>query len=94
MDGILEFLGNQLSNLPSIRVVDVLELIILSYLIYQVLRWMKNTRAWVPVKGIVVLGVFIMLAYLFQMYTIMWLVEKLLSGEKHTWVTNTAMLEQ
>ena len=79
MDGILEFLGNQLSNLPSIRVVDVLELIILSYLIYQVLRWMKNTRAWVPVKGIVVLGVFIMLAYLFEMYTITWLVEKLLS---------------
>ena len=79
MDGIITFWETQLSNLPSIRLVDILELIILSYLIYQILHWIKNTRAWVPVKGIVVLSVFIMLAYLFEMYTIMWLVEKLLS---------------
>lgn len=79
MDGIITFWETQLSNLPSIRLVDILELIILSYLIYQILHWIKNTRAWVPVKGIVVLSVFIMLAYLFEMYTIRWLVEKLLS---------------
>ena len=80
MEGLTNFIDSlQLSNLPSIRLVDILELIILSYLIYQVLRWVKNTRAWVPVKGIVVLGVFIMLAYLLKMYTIIWLMERLLS---------------
>ncbi len=79
MDGIINFIETQLTNLPSIRLVDVLELIILSCLIYQILRWMKNTKAWVPVKGIVVLGVFIILAYFLKMYTIMWLVERLLS---------------
>lgn len=79
MDGFINFIGTQFSNLPSIRVVDILELIILSCLIYQILRWVKNSRAWVPVKGIIVLGAFVMLAYLLEMYTIMWLMEKLLS---------------
>ena len=51
MEGLTNFIDSlQLSNLPSIRLVDILELIILSYLIYQVLRWVKNTRAWVPVS--------------------------------------------
>ena len=79
MDGLINYLDAQFSNLPSIRLVDILELIILSYLIYQIMRWVKNSRAWVPVKGIVVLGVFVMLAYLLEMYTIIWLMEKLLS---------------
>lgn len=67
----------RLSNLPSIRFADVLEVIILSCLIYQILRWIKNTRAWIPVKGIVVLAVFIAVANLMEMNTIIWLVEKL-----------------
>ena len=79
MDGLINYLNTQFSNLPSIRLVDILELIILSYLIYQILRWVKNSRAWVPVKGIVVLGAFVMLAYILEMYTIIWLMEKLLS---------------
>ena len=52
-------------------------MVILACLIYQILRWIKNTRAWVPVRGIVVLLVFILLAYLLKMNTIMWLVDKL-----------------
>ncbi len=79
MDGIIKFIDTQLSNLPSVRLVDILELVILSYLIYQILRWVKNTRAWVPFKGILVLMGFIALAYAFEMYTIIWLIERLFS---------------
>ncbi|MCI8402350.1 MAG: TIGR00159 family protein [Lachnospiraceae bacterium] len=67
----------QMSSLPDIRAVDVLEVFILSCLLYQILRWIKETRAWVPVKGIVVLALFIMVAYFMQMHTIIWLVEQL-----------------
>lgn len=79
MDWLSEFIDKylRLSSLPSIRIVDVLEVMILACLIYQILRWIKNTRAWVPVKGILVLAVFIMVANFLEMNTIMWLVEKL-----------------
>lgn len=81
MDGLSNFIDKylRLSNLPNIRIVDVLEIIILSCLIYQILRWIKRTKAWVPVKGIVVLAAFILLAYLLQMHTITWLVGKLMN---------------
>ena len=73
MEGLRDFINKylQLSDLPSIGVIDVLEMVILACLIYQILRWIKNTRAWVPVRGIVVLLVFILLAYLLKMNTIM-----------------------
>lgn len=79
MEGVIEFINKylQLSNLPSIGVIDVLEIIILAALIYQILRWIKNTRAWVPVRGVVVLLAFILIAYCLQMHTIIWLVDKL-----------------
>ncbi len=79
MEGLRSFIEKylQLSDLPSIGAVDVLEMVILAWLIYQILRWIKNSRAWVPVKGVVVLLVFILLAYVLHMNTIIWLVEKL-----------------
>lgn len=81
MDGFVSFINEYLplSNMPSIRLADVLELIILSCLFYHVLRWIKDTRAWLPVKGIVVLAVFIMIAEFMEMNTIIWLVEKLMN---------------
>ena len=79
MEGVIEFINKylQLYHLPSIGVIDVLEIIILAALIYQILRWIKNTRAWVPVRGVVVLLAFILIAYCLQMHTIIWLVDKL-----------------
>lgn len=79
MEGLSNFIEKylQLSALPSIGVVDVLEMVILACLIYQILRWIKNTRAWVPVRGVVVLLLFILMAYLLKMNTIIWLVDKL-----------------
>ena len=42
-------------TLPNIKVSDVLEILILASLIYQVTKWVKNTRAWTLVKGIIFL---------------------------------------
>ena len=81
MDVLTDFFDRYLkmTNLPSIRVADVLEIIILSWLIYRILRWIKNTRAWGLMKGALVLVVFILVANALQMHTIMWLVQNLLS---------------
>ena len=41
--------------------------------------WIKKTRAWVLLKGFAVLLVFILIAVLFEMNTILWLVQNIFS---------------
>ena len=60
----------------TIRVTDVLEIIILAFLIYHILLWIRRTRTWVLLKGLLILAFFISLAYLFEMDTIKFLMNK------------------
>lgn len=63
-------------SIPDIRITDVIEMIIIAVLIYNLMLWIKNTRAWVLLKGILVLLGFVLLAYIFRMNTILWLADK------------------
>ena len=58
---------------PDLRWTDVVEIIIVAFLIYQIMIWIKNTKAWMLLRGIIMLGVFILLAWIFQMHTILFL---------------------
>ena len=58
---------------PEVHVTDILEVLILAYLIYQLMVWIKNTRAWMLLRGIVVLAAFILVAFIFKMHTILFL---------------------
>lgn len=70
---------NKLSQLPArIKETDIIEIILISFLIYHIMVWIRNTRAWVLVKGIVVLLALTLLAELFHLSTIIWLAEKTL----------------
>ena len=60
-------------RLPRIGVLDVFEIIILAFLLYQVMKWMKNTRAWSVVKGLAVILVFMAIAEILDMTTIIWI---------------------
>ncbi len=74
-----EFITTYLSRIPrNVRWVDVVEILLISFLIYQILVWIKNTRAWSILKGIVVIGVFIFIADRFEMTTILWIVKNVL----------------
>ena len=55
---------------------DMAEIIILAFLIYHILLWIKTTRAWTLVKGFVVILAFLVLAVFWEMDTILWLAEK------------------
>lgn len=63
----------------KVQITDIIEIIILSILFYEVLVWVKTTRAWTLFKGIVVILVFSLLAYLFELNTILWLAENAVS---------------
>ncbi|MFV0363180.1 MAG: diadenylate cyclase CdaA [Suipraeoptans sp.] len=60
--------------LPSIHAIDVIEIIVLTVLIYIILKWINNTKAWMLLKGILVLAVFVLIAFILQMHTILYLV--------------------
>ena len=72
-DWMDSYLGNW--YIPDVKITDILEIIIIAFLAYQVIVWIKNTKAWMLLRGIIVLGVFILLAALFKMNTILWLVK-------------------
>lgn len=66
-------------SLPSLSVVDVAEIVILAVIIYFFLRWIKDTRAWVLLKGILSIVLFTLVASIFQMDTILWIVNNAIS---------------
>ncbi|MBE5905416.1 MAG: TIGR00159 family protein [Lachnospiraceae bacterium] len=81
MQGIETFVKNYLFwvHLPEITQTDIVEILIIAVLVYNIMVWIKNTRAWVLFKGLIVILVFIFLAAIFQMNTILWLAERTLS---------------
>lgn len=65
--------------MPDVKVTDIIEIMIIAFLVYQVIVWIKNTKAWMLMKGIAVLAVFILLAAVFKMNTILWLAKNSIS---------------
>ena len=61
----------------KIGVIDIIEILIISVLFYHILLWIKTTRAWNLFKGLIIILLFVLVAALFQMDTILWLAEKL-----------------
>lgn len=64
---------------PDVKVTDIIEIIIIAFLAYHVIVWIKNTKAWMLMKGIAVLAVFILIAAIFKMNTILWLAKNSIS---------------
>ena len=82
-DQIVTFFSKYISTLSlqgvSVRWEDIVEILIISFLVYQIMTWIKNTKAWFLMKGIGIILIFILLAIIFEMNTILWIVENVLS---------------
>lgn len=72
---IVETLGSLL-RCPRINKIDIVEIIIIAFFIYEIMLWIKNTQAWMLFKGLVVILAFAFIAAVFNMSTILWLAEK------------------
>lgn len=57
---------------------DVVEIIIIAFLVYYILAWMKTTRAWRLLKGLIIIFLFLFVAYKMDMSTIMWIAQNVL----------------
>lgn len=81
MDKILAFMRTYFDwfyiTTPDIS--DIIEILILSYVIYKILMWFKSNRAWTLLKGIVLILLFTILASLFQFNTILYILKNVFS---------------
>lgn len=77
MDRILDFIKKYSSwlELPTITLIDIIEIAIIAFGIYQVITWVKKTRAWMLVKGLVVLLIICLIAIILNMNVILWIFE-------------------
>lgn len=61
-------------HIPStITWVDVVEILVISFLVYQIIKWIKNTKAWSLLKGMLVIMFVVLIAAIFNMTTILWI---------------------
>lgn len=83
MNTLFDRLGSYFMSLSlhglNVRWEDIVEILIISFLVYQIMAWVKHTKVWLLMKGIVIILIFILLAIIFKMNTIMWIVENVLS---------------
>lgn len=61
-------LKNLLSVFNTLSVLElissIVEIIIIAFVIYKILMWIKNTRAWILLRGLIIIGIFVLIAVL------------------------------
>lgn len=65
--------------IPTFTITDAIEIIIIAILIYNIMDWFAKTRAWMLIKGILVIMLFAGIALLFQFNTILWIFKNTIS---------------
>lgn len=78
MQQIISKLESYLIYMPSIKWTDIVEILIISFLMYHIMLWVKNTKAWSLLKGLVIIAAFIMIAAFFEMNTILWITQNVI----------------
>ena len=86
MDAITDMLqrlfgtcGTVSGSLPAISIMDILDILIVAYLIYKVIDWIKRTRAWVLFKGLVVIFILWAVAEILKLNTVVWILSRAVS---------------
>lgn len=65
-----------IGNLPTrITPIDILEILIIAFVLYHIIIWVKQTRAWIVVKGLIVILFVILVAVILDMRAILWIFE-------------------
>lgn len=82
MSAISDFIDNYISDIyipKTLRVSNIFEIIILAVILYEFMAWVKTTRAFALLKGLIVILIFLLLSYIFNFTTILWLAGKIIN---------------
>ena len=75
METIISFFQDYVAwlSLPRIGITDIIEILIIAFAIYNVITWVKQTRAWILVKGLIVLLILWIIASILDLNVILWI---------------------
>ncbi len=75
MEAIKNLFKNYIAwwSIPQIGVTDIIEMLIIAFVIYHLVNWFRRTRAWTLIKGIAVLIVLWMIASILELEVILWI---------------------
>lgn len=82
MSAISNFIEEYISNIyipRTLRGSNIFEIIILAIILYEFMAWVKTTRAFALLKGIIVILIFLIIAYIFDFTTILWIAGKVIN---------------
>lgn len=72
-DSILSFFSQIFFSIINIRIFDIIDILVVSFIIYKAIEFMRETRSGQLVKGIVVLFCVFFISSAFNLVTIKWL---------------------
>lgn len=58
----------------QIEVMDLIQIIVIAFFVYRLIIWLKNSRAYTLLRGIVLIGAFVLGANLLGMDVIIWII--------------------
>jgi diadenylate cyclase len=66
-------------NIPAIGLSELVDILIVSYIVYFVMKWIRHTRAWSLIKGIMIIIIIWAAAWIFNLITVLWILENALT---------------
>lgn len=78
LDTAREYLEDIPIYADTIDVSDVFEILIIAFLVYYILAWMKTTRSWKLLRGLLFIFLFLLVLDLMEMTTIVWMFQNVL----------------
>lgn len=81
MEAIITFIKTYLDGIyfPTLKWSDILDILIIAYLLYHFLLWIKTSRAWTLLKGVIVVALFLIIAVIAHLNTILWIARNLIN---------------
>ncbi|MEE3399153.1 MAG: diadenylate cyclase CdaA [Eubacterium sp.] len=81
MKAIWTFIQTYLEGVyfPDIKWADVLDILIIAYILYHLFLWIKTSRAMTLLRGILVVAVFLAFASIAKLNTILWIAKNLIN---------------
>lgn len=65
-------------SMPSINIIDIIEILVIAFAVYHIVIWVKDTRAWVLMKGIIVLCFIWLVAAILDMNVLLWIFQNVM----------------
>ncbi len=74
MDKIFAQLNLSYFTLPTVNITTVIDILAVAVLVYTILIWVKETRAWSLLKGILIVVLISAISIVFHLYTLSWII--------------------